>query len=174
MSRNAGPFRRRGALNQWSFHFGPNMTPMVDVVMVILVFFMASAAFLGPEWFLRSLVPRPAATTPTPPPDKPPPAADPMALRPVQQTITLRAVTGSPTPLTLADGLGQTGLTIDAMIHAVAAFADGTAKNEIEILIRPEPAVPYADVVRMHEGCETAGITRVGVGVGTGSPDRTP
>lgn len=35
------------------------MTPMVDVVMVILVFFMVSAAFLGPEWLLGSLVPRP-------------------------------------------------------------------------------------------------------------------
>ena len=34
-------------------HFGPNMTPMVDVVMVILIFFMASAAFMGDEWFLH-------------------------------------------------------------------------------------------------------------------------
>jgi len=42
------------------------MTPMVDVVMVILIFFMASAAFLGAEWFLKAAIPskRGAARTP--------------------------------------------------------------------------------------------------------------
>ena len=48
---------RAGALAHWDLHYGPNMTPMVDVVMVILVFFMASTAVLGPEWFLRSALP---------------------------------------------------------------------------------------------------------------------
>ena len=32
--------RGRTALRQWELRFGPNMTPMVDVVMVILIFFM--------------------------------------------------------------------------------------------------------------------------------------
>ena len=48
--------RGRGAA-----HFGPNMTPMVDVVMVILIFFMASAAFVGEEWFLFAAIPVQAA-----------------------------------------------------------------------------------------------------------------
>ena len=47
MSRS---FRRRSALYTWQLQFGPNMTPMVDVVMVILIFFMASATFAGAEW----------------------------------------------------------------------------------------------------------------------------
>ncbi|MEZ6319152.1 MAG: biopolymer transporter ExbD [Phycisphaerales bacterium] len=51
------PFRERGALAVHELHFGPNMTPMVDVVMVILIFFMASTALLGPEWFIRAHVP---------------------------------------------------------------------------------------------------------------------
>src|SRR6185295_8612661 len=29
---SARPFRRRNALHAWELHFGPNMTPMVDVV----------------------------------------------------------------------------------------------------------------------------------------------
>lgn len=163
--RGHGGFRRRGALHTWSLHFGPNMTPMVDVVMVILVFFMASAAFLGPEWFLRALLPKPAAGASGHSPPSPPPPPDPMALRPVRQVITLRVGEGG---RTVADGLGNTGQTIPEIVAAVAAFAEGAAKDEIEILIRPEGGVPYADVVRVHEGCERAGIGRVGVGVGGG------
>ncbi|MCP2732564.1 biopolymer transporter ExbD, partial [Limnofasciculus baicalensis] len=51
------PSRKRNALAQHDLHYGPNMTPMVDVVMVILVFFMASAVFLGPEWYLKTAIP---------------------------------------------------------------------------------------------------------------------
>src|SRR5690606_9925072 len=31
---------------------GPNMTPMVDVILVILIFFMATTVIVGEEWFL--------------------------------------------------------------------------------------------------------------------------
>jgi biopolymer transport protein ExbD len=166
MSAGRHGFRRRGPLQQWSLHFGPNMTPMVDVVMVILVFFMASAAFLGPEWFLRSLVPKP----PTPgagetqPPPKP---ADPLALPPVRQEITLEV---DALGKTIANGLGETGLEIAQMIAAVERFAEGTAKDKIEVLIRPAPSVPYRDVVKLHEGCEKTGIGRVGVAVNAPPP----
>src|SRR5215813_7077601 len=54
-------FRRRNAQALYDQHYGPNMTPMVDVVMVILIFFMASTAFLGPEWFLKTHLPRAGA-----------------------------------------------------------------------------------------------------------------
>ncbi|MFZ4431104.1 MAG: biopolymer transporter ExbD [Phycisphaerales bacterium] len=54
-------FRNRSARATHESHYGPNMTPMVDVVMVILIFFMASAAILGPEWFIKSNLPVMAA-----------------------------------------------------------------------------------------------------------------
>lgn len=161
MMTGRGAFRRRGALHEWSLRFGPNMTPMVDVVMVILVFFMASAAFLGPEWFLRSLVPKPPApgAGEVAPPPKP---ADPLALPPVRQEISLQVDAAGKT---IASGLGKEGLDIAEMIAAVEAFAEGTAKDKIEVLIRPAANVPYRDVVRLHEGCEKTGIGRVGVSV---------
>jgi biopolymer transport protein ExbD len=56
MNRRNG-LHQRTAAGVYESHHGPNMTPMVDVVMVILVFFMASAAVLGPEWFVRSALP---------------------------------------------------------------------------------------------------------------------
>ena len=36
---------------------GPNMTPLVDVVMVILIFMMLAGTFGGTEWFLTSNLP---------------------------------------------------------------------------------------------------------------------
>ena len=38
-------------------HVGPNMTPMVDVVMCILIFFMLASSFVMPELFLKSSMP---------------------------------------------------------------------------------------------------------------------
>ena len=38
-------------------HVGPNMTPMVDVVMCILIFFMLGSTFLQTEMFLQSSMP---------------------------------------------------------------------------------------------------------------------
>lgn len=36
---------------------GPNMTPLVDVVMVILIFLMLTGTFAGTEWYLVSDLP---------------------------------------------------------------------------------------------------------------------
>src|SRR5829696_7306059 len=36
---------------------GPNMTPLVDVVMVILIFLMLAGKFGANEWFLTSNIP---------------------------------------------------------------------------------------------------------------------
>ena len=38
-------------------HVGPNMTPMVDVVMVILIFFMLGSSFVSPDWYLTNNTP---------------------------------------------------------------------------------------------------------------------
>lgn len=45
--------RRRDARAVRGAQSSPNMAPMVDVTLVILIFFMASAAFVGPEWALQ-------------------------------------------------------------------------------------------------------------------------
>ncbi|MEM9372464.1 MAG: biopolymer transporter ExbD [Planctomycetota bacterium] len=55
MSRRA--FQRQSVLDRAPGSGAPNMTPMVDVTLVILIFFMASATIAGPEWFLRAQLP---------------------------------------------------------------------------------------------------------------------
>lgn len=156
--RNASGFVRRDALHQWSMRFGPNMTPMVDVVMVILIFFMASAAFMGEEWFLRAAIPAEAAS------GKAAAKPQPMEMPPPRIDILLDVddaghTTASSVTLQLERG------PLDRVIDRISAFPKGEITAPIEVLIKPTPRVPYRDVVRVHESCEAVGITKVGIGV---------
>ncbi|MGH7130661.1 MAG: ExbD/TolR family protein [Phycisphaerales bacterium] len=171
MSAGARTFRRRGALDLHRTHFGPNMTPMVDVVMVILVFFMVSAAFVGPEWFLRSMVPRPVASAdapkqPTPP--KPNPgvvAPDQSEMKLTKNQIYLRLILpeggGPPSVVWLSKRFES----IEAFAAALARFTEGEniPKKDIEVFIEPSKDVPYREVIKLHETCEAYGIGRIGV-----------
>jgi biopolymer transport protein ExbD len=169
---NSPAFRRRRALDVASLHFGPNMTPMVDVVMVILVFFMVSAAFLGPEWLLGSLVPRPAPTAGSgntaQGPGQGPRDADPLATAPVRFTIDLKKPVSSPLEpappgnQALATGAGLTDAPIEQVVDALKAKVGEKSLTNVEVLIRPGPGVPWGAVVRTHELCTKAGFLRVG------------
>ena len=61
MSESGSPMRSRPLKQRNIFgnkgRFGPNMTPMVDVVLVILIFFMAATTIVGQEWFLKADLP---------------------------------------------------------------------------------------------------------------------
>lgn len=132
------PFRRRNALHQWHLHFGPNMTPMVDVVMVILVFFMASTAFIGPEWLLRiGLADEDTAE----------PAG--FQLGPAELVVRLSVVEGQ----IQVDGLGLTGAGLEALEVAAAQAAASleSASSQTHIILVPADAVPYEAVVRAQE-----------------------
>lgn len=143
-------FRRRSALALHEGHYGPNMTPMVDVVMVILVFFMASAAILGPEWFVATRLPRAGAASAS-----------------SSDTPPLRLVVKS-----WVDGQGQTR----ARINDGADFGMSQARTALEqamqgrdastavVLIDPDPSTPYADVVTLHAAAKALGVVKVGLG----------
>lgn len=169
MSSDGGfkPFRRRTARDVATVHIGPNMTPMVDVVMVILVFFMVSAAFLGPEWLLQGLVPKQTAlagpqSTPSPGQGPKPPSGDPLATSAVRFTIDLTSTpaVGPVAATVTATGAGITG-TIEQVMEALGQKVAG-ATSEVEVLIRPGPGVPWGPVVRVHELARKMGIERVG------------
>jgi len=149
------PFRERGALAVHELHFGPNMTPMVDVVMVILIFFMASTALLGPEWFIRAHLPRDQAGAGT---------GERFELPEVRMEVRLGADDAGETRVW---GFGLDGGTVDELDAAVRASAPdllaGGASAEPIVVIVPEAGVAYQDVVRAHDACSSAGFTRVGL-----------
>ncbi len=156
--RSRSGFKRRDALHGSTLHFGPNMTPMVDVVMVILVFFMASAAFMGDDWFLRAGVvdsPKPgkaaaSAAAPTPP--------DPLAQR--LEVLLDRGPSGE----TQVTAFELVKAPLEAFAARTRTLPRGGATSKIEIIVKPVAAVPYQDVVRVHEACYAAGIEKVGLG----------
>jgi biopolymer transport protein ExbD len=153
VSQHAG-FRRRGALHQWQGRFGPNMTPMVDVVMVILIFFMASTALMGPEWFLKASVQNAAAKA-TPPK----PTDDPFALGPARFVFELTVQEGR----TLAKGPGLENATLGRLGERLKAFATEVPPKEALLVLSPAPDVPYQDVVTAHDLCVRAGFERIGL-----------
>jgi biopolymer transport protein ExbD len=131
-------------------YHGPNMTPMVDVVMVILIFFMASASILGPEWFLRSALP---VTTPAPAREDPP------TLVRIQLGYdgVSRVGVGEETPRALPFD------TIEARLRDEVGRVGA---ERVIVAIDASPNAAYADVVRVHEWCAVLGITRVGLVLG--------
>jgi len=141
--------RSRSALASYEAHHGPNMTPMVDVVMVILIFFMASTVVMGPEWFLRSGLPRKGST---------------VAAQPLPETrITVRlSITPDRQTVVSIDG-GPPGTPVDAASALRLLVPDSLAASSITLLIDAADDVPYDDVVTLHEAAATAGITKVGV-----------
>ncbi|MBY0311567.1 MAG: biopolymer transporter ExbD [Phycisphaerales bacterium] len=151
-------FRRRGALDQHSLHFGPNMTPMVDIVLVILIFFMATAAFMGSEWFLRAAIPFQAgrgtnATKPN----------DPLAPPPTRMDVVLDVDAAN--SRTVVSFLGFSRVSMEQFEDRIASFPDGDATRNIQVLIKPTRSVPYRDIVRTHAACDAKGISKVGYGV---------
>lgn len=144
------PFRPRTARAVYEMQTGPNMTPMVDVVMVILIFFMASAAFLGPEWFLKSSLPvRAAGPAST---EKPP----------TRLTFALSHNGGTQVVYKIDDEPG-TPMSMDEAHEALKAKISGGNPDGFIVLVAPAPDVPYDDVVRIHEWAAALGVTTVGI-----------
>ncbi|MBX3383555.1 MAG: biopolymer transporter ExbD [Phycisphaeraceae bacterium] len=149
-----GHFRRRNAASLREQHYGPNMTPMVDVVMVILIFFMASAAMLGPEWFIRTAIPIASARA-QPPTDTPPPRIR-LHLR---QASTPEGWHAQAVP----DGQTEP-ITLPPQRIAPYLLALAQSNPDTVLLILPEPEISYESVVRVHEAASRSGLTTVALG----------
>jgi len=138
--------RRRDARARWEMHLGPSMTPMVDVVLVILIFFMASAALVGPERVLDALTP---------------PERDAPADLPALPQVSFEIVLQREGSRTIATGLGIVGGGLDALDSAAARVGRELRGAEAVVHIDAHDAVPYADVVRARDVCARAGFERV-------------
>lgn len=154
--------RRRGTAREaYDLHYGPNMTPMVDVVMVILVFFMASAAILGPTWFLRAALP------PKPTDAMSAPAKDDL----LRMRISIERTPDGAVFVRWTEAQGDAAPQPSP--KAFASISDLKQRlNELVgrhqpwrlvVLIDPRPNVPMQDVVTVHAACQMLGIEKVGL-----------
>lgn len=152
--RSVKHFRRRDALHAYSLHFGPNMTPMVDVVMVILIFFMSFAAFMGNEWFLRAgMAMRHGQGSDAKKQN------DPIAVPATRIDVKLDTDGAGNT---IVSFLGFQRVAMHEFEKRIGEFPKSDATRNLEVLLIPTPRVPYADVVRAHAACDAVGIYKVG------------
>lgn len=145
------PFRNRSAAAVRANQM-PNMTPMVDVVMVILVFFMATAAVMGPEWILKTALPTPKASS----------QAAPEEITPVRLVV---GAGGAEFTIAVGAGAERKELKTDlaGLDAAMASVAAQKGADKLAVSFDAADDAPYDAVVRAHEACLKAGITRVGV-----------
>lgn len=146
--------RRRGKAS------GPNMTPMVDVVLVILIFFMSATGLAVREQFLRTGLPAqdggPAegaqnAAAPT--------RADEL---PASRALLRLERDG---PRTIVTGLGMSRVGLHEVAERLEAFARAGASDTIIVIVAAAGDVPYQDVVLVHDACARAGVRNVRLGV---------
>jgi biopolymer transport protein ExbD len=150
-----GPFRRRNALSVHDMHYGPNMTPMVDVVMVILIFFMASTAIIGPEWFIRSALP---VAKPVPPGQ-----ARAAATQQARIQVRMRLVNRQVEINTQVNGKDSRKMSLAEFDAFLLSQLEERPAEKIIVLITPDPNVPYSDVVVAHEAAQRRGISQAGL-----------
>ena len=143
-----GTDRNRSARATYESHIGPTLTPMVDVVMVILIFFMASTVVLGPEWFIPARVPKQDALAPQTQ-NTPPPRAIIKLTR--SNDVTIITINDQPT-------------TLESLAQTLASIIPSDRQADAIILVQPESNVPYEDVVQTHATCTQAGYRKVGLG----------
>ena len=134
---------------------GPNMTPLVDVVMVILIFLMLCGSFGGAEHFLTVNLPSRVCL---PSPAKALTETIEVDIRVDHDPTNMNAwkarfgdvVTGS--PATLADAL-----------HAkFQAFkADGRDNDHLQVVINPNHFVKWKSLVTVYEAAAKAGFTKI-------------
>lgn len=154
--------RRRSALAMYEAHAGPNMTPMVDVVMVILIFFMASAAILGPEWFLRTNLPKTTTAA----------AADESLLVRLRVELVMdnglsraKVDGGEPAPVgdVQAAMTGALARSKQALTQAGKDASDAAVAANVAVLVKTQDRVAYEELVRVHEMARALQIEKIGI-----------
>ncbi|HEY1686266.1 MAG TPA: biopolymer transporter ExbD [Tepidisphaeraceae bacterium] len=137
---------------------GPNLTPLADVAMVILIFLMLVGSF-GTEHYLANKVPLQQIQNVEPSgqwlPDEP--------LRIDVQSVGngFEAVAGK-----------VHTSNIDALTQQLARMRQqlaqaGTAPEQVRVVIAPQKSTRYNDLIRVYESALNAGFTRVAFAAAT-------
>ena len=148
IQRDHGALRRRSVLDHHGPRIGSSMTPMVDVVLVILIFFMGSATIVGHEWFLRAQVAQENALSKA---DQPGSIALPV---PVIET-TLR-VNGSGVRVF---GLAPGAIGVDEAAAMIGSLDLGADPGSLVVVVTGEDEVPMGAVSRIHDAWQARGVS---------------
>ena len=136
---------------------GPNMTPLVDVVMVILIFLMLAGSFAGAEHYLVSNLPY---TPKGGGGEAPPPGFVP------DEPLVIKVV--SPVPDRFVATAGQIQVDSAARLtKQLERMRDnlakaGTPPEKVQVVISPRQTVKYKFLIEVYEAALNAKFTKVG------------
>jgi biopolymer transport protein ExbD len=137
---------------------GPNMTPLVDVVMVILIFLMLAGSFAGTEHYLVSNVPisKRGAGNATPPPGGIP-EDEPLVIS-VEQNATHDGFVARAEKLTASDSrvLQKQLETLREQLRTA-----GKPPDKVQIVISPGKNVKYKNLVEVYQAALSAQFSKV-------------
>ena len=143
---------KRGGL-----HVGPNMTPMVDVVMCILIFFMLGSSFVVADLSLAHRTPAEKGPCPTP-------GVMPDQLPAVQCTLRVSSVAGRARVVAFGvtvdnlDGPGDVNsLALSRLLEAKRA----TLGADTQLTLAIDRNVRYQDAITIYDACVKARFERV-------------
>jgi len=119
----------------------PNLAPMIDVILVLTIFFMCATKFSGDERTFDLDLPEAAAAEPV------------VAGRPeIVEVESSGAVR-----------LAGDELAIEDLAGRLTRLRD--ANPEIAVMIRGERAVPHGRMAEIYEACREAGVRHVAISV---------
>jgi len=142
---------------QVHYDSGPNMTPLVDVVMVILIFLMLAGTFGGTEWYLTSNLPyspKGGGAAQLPPgfvPDQP---LEIKVDSPVPDRFIAR-VEGY-----TADDINKLSAVLIKMRDKLAAA--GSPPDKVQVIISPARNVKYKFITDVYTAANQAQFQKVG------------
>ena len=145
-----------------ALHVGPNMTPMVDIVMCILIFFMLGSSFAIQELYLANVpaVSQSGLGDLKSTDAKLPTVKTKIVMRRMGETTRVIAFDSS------WEGIDDLYPTeggkskVDLIRDLLIAKRDQLSKD-IQVIIAPEQNVPYQDVVTMYSLCIKAKFENV-------------
>lgn len=143
------------------FEAGPNMTPLVDIVMVILIFLMLVGTFASSEWFLEQR----AGMTQTATSSTLPPPKDFVPDEPIVIRVTYRS---DDQYLAQADKIATASKTeLEQKLAGLREQLTGIGKplDKLVVVIQPQPNVRHRQYMEVYEAALAAGFTKVSFAV---------
>ncbi len=142
------------------YESGPDMTPLVDVVMVLLIFLMMAGKFDGLKKYLSSELPITSSGPSNAPPDPTQVPKQDIVLNvtsPTARTDTFRAFYGRTVN---AETEEQLASQLKSLLNE--KLAAGTKPEDIQLFIKPTRNVIYSNVIRVYSAAGRAGFTNIG------------
>lgn len=144
--------RLRGA-KQVHYDSGPNMTPLVDVVMVILIFLMLAGSFGGAEHYLVSSTPVTKAGV-----------GGSKSLVPDNVNYTITVDSPSPDRFVARAGdltTGDMNSLVAALAKKKSQFAAAGSIDKVQVIISPGRQVKYKFLIDVYQAALDAQFTKI-------------